>query len=84
LGSRQRMNDLLVVLVIIIIGRTCIVNSLPDSNLAFLGLIVLIMSISFIVIGLAYVLRNTFWIRRALITPPPALTELLHLLPESN
>jgi hypothetical protein len=84
LGSRQRMNDLLAVLVVIIIGRTCIETSPPDSNLAILGLIVMIMSISFIVIGLAYVLRNTFWIRRALITPPPALTELLYHLPESD
>jgi len=44
-----------------------------------LGLIIMVMSLSLIVIGLGYLLRNVIWIRNALITPPPALIDLLHL-----
>ena len=76
-GSRQRMNDLLATLAIVLVGRTILVNSPSDSNLSIMGLIIMVMSISFIVIGLGYLLRNTIWIRRALITPPPSLSELL-------
>lgn len=76
-GSRQRMNDLLATLVVVLVGRTLLVNSPSDSNLSFMGLIVMVMSVSFIVIGLGYLLRNTIWIRRALVTPPPSLAELL-------
>lgn len=76
-GSRQRMNDLLAALVVIIVGRTLIAVSSPDSNLYLLGFIVLVMSLSLVVIGLGYVLRNTIWIRTALVTPPPALPDLL-------
>ena len=76
-GSRQRMNDLLAALVVVIVGRTLLETAPTDSNLSILGLIVMIMSISLIVIGLGYLLRNTLWIRQALITPPPALNELL-------
>ncbi len=71
------MNDLLAALVVIIIGRTFLVVSGPDSNLSFIGLIVMVMSISLVAIGFGYLLRNTIWIRQALITPPPALSELL-------
>ncbi|MBC8309634.1 MAG: hypothetical protein ISR75_00920 [Phycisphaerales bacterium] len=76
-GSRQRMNDLLATLVVIIIGRTLLVASTPNSGTATLGLIVMVMSISLIVIGLGYLVRNTLWIRRALVTPPPTINELL-------
>ncbi len=78
-GSRQRMNDLLAALIVIIIGRTFLAVSDSDSNLALLGLIIMVMSLSLIVIGLGYLLRNVIWIRNALITPPPALIDLLHL-----
>ena len=76
-GSRQRMNDLLAALVVVIVGRTFVETATGNSNLSILGLIIMIMSISLIVIGLGYLLRNTLWIRQALITPPPALNELL-------
>ena len=76
-GSRQRMNDLLAALVVIIVGRTLLVVAAPDSNLALLGLIVMVMSFSLVVIGFGYLLRNIVWIRNALISPPPALPELL-------
>ncbi len=76
-GSRQRMNDLLAALVVIIVGRTFLIVSSSDSNLSLLGLIVMVMSISLVVIGLGYLLRNIVWIRNALISPPPALPELL-------
>jgi hypothetical protein len=78
-GSRQRMNDLLVALVFVLIGRALIIASPGDTNLAMLGLIVMIMSLSLIVFGLGYLLRNTIWIRQALVTPPPALSDLLHI-----
>jgi hypothetical protein len=75
--SRQRMNDLLSALVFVVIGRTFLVVSSADSNMAVLGLIIMVMSVSLIMIGLAYLTRNTIWIRQALATPPPALTDLL-------
>jgi hypothetical protein len=71
------MSDLLAALAVIIVGRTLLVVSTPDSNISLLGLIVMVMSLSLIVIGLGYLLRNTIWIRNALITPPPAIPELL-------
>jgi hypothetical protein len=77
-GSRQRMNDLLAALIVIIVGRTLLAISTEDANLAILGLILIVISISFILIGLAYVMRNTLWIRNALVTPPPTVHELLH------
>ena len=76
-GSRQRMNDLLAALVVVVIGRTCIAVSHPDSNLSTLGMIVMVLSISLIVIGLVYLVRNTLWIRSSLCSPPPTLQELL-------
>jgi hypothetical protein len=78
-GSRQRMNDLLVALVFVLVGRSLIVVSPGDTNLAMFGLIVMIMSLSLIVFGLGYLLRNTIWIRQSLITPPPALSDLLRI-----
>ena len=76
-GSRQRMNDLLAALVVVIVGRTFVMTAPKESNLSILGLIIMIMSISLTVIGLGYLLRNTLWIRQALITPPPMLNTLL-------
>jgi hypothetical protein len=71
------MNDLLAALVVVIVGRTLVETATGNSTLSILGLIIMIMSISLILIGLGYLLRNTLWIRQALITPPPALNELL-------
>ena len=76
-ASRQRMNDLLAALVVILVGRLLIAISPADSNPSLLGLIVMVMSISLVVIGLGYLLRNTVWIRNALVSPPPALSDLL-------
>ncbi len=76
-GSRQRMNDLIAGLVFVLIGRIMIAAGGPDSNMEILGLTLFIMSSGLIVLGLLYLLRNTLWIRSALIEPPPALTSLL-------
>lgn len=76
-GSRQRMDDLLATLIVVIVGRTCMAVSPEDSNLSMFGLITMVISMSLVVIGLGYLLRNTVWIRRALMTPPPALSEIL-------
>jgi len=76
-GSRQRMNDLLAALIFVIIGRMLISLSSHDSNLATLGMIIMVLSITLIVVGLLYIIRNTLWIRSALCSPPPLLGELL-------
>ena len=76
-GSRQRMNDLLAALVFVIIGRTLVSISSLDSNLATLGMIIMVLSMSLIVVGLLYLIRNTLWIRSALCSPPPTLGQLL-------
>ena len=76
-GSRQRMNDLLVALVFVLLGRLLLLVAGGDSNTELIGLIIMVMSISLVVVGLLYFLRNTIWIRRALISPPPALQDLL-------
>ncbi|MDP6541493.1 MAG: hypothetical protein QGF07_01785, partial [Phycisphaerales bacterium] len=56
---------------------TCISLSNHDSNLATLGMIVMILSIALILVGLLYLVRNTLWIRSSLCSPPPSLQELL-------
>ena len=76
-SSRQRMSDLLAALVFVVIGRTGISISEYDSNLATLGTIMMVLSITLILVGLLYLIRNTFWIRSALCSPPPSLQELL-------
>ena len=76
-SSRQRMSDLLAALVFIVIGRSCISISEHDSNLATLGTIMMVLCISLILVGLLYLIRNTYWIRSALCSPPPSLQELL-------
>ena len=76
-GSRQRMNDLLAALLFAAIGRIFILISSHDSNLATLGMIIMVLSITLIVVGLIYLIRNTLWIRSALCSPPPSLGQLL-------
>jgi len=76
-GSRQRMNDLLAALVFVVIGRTCISVSELDSNIATLGMILMVLCITLVLVGLLYLIRNTYWIRSALCSPPPTLQELL-------
>ena len=76
-GSRQRMNDLLAALVFVVIGRTSISISQHDSNFATLGMIIMVLCITLILVGLLYLIRNTFWIRSAICSPPPSLQEIL-------
>jgi len=78
-SSRQRMSDLLAALVFVVIGRTGISIAEHDSNLATLGTIMMVLCITLILVGLLYLIRNTFWIRSALCSPPPTLQELLRL-----
>ena len=59
------MNDLLAALIFVIIGRMLISLSSHDSNLATLGMIIMVLSITLIVVGLLYIIRNTLWIRSA-------------------
>jgi hypothetical protein len=76
-GSRQRMNDLLIALAVLVGGRLLLVWVPADSNLATLARIIIVLCIALIIIGLLYVLRNTWWIRHALVAPPPLVTDLL-------
>ena len=71
------MNDLLAALLFAAIGRIFILISSHDSNLATLGMIIMVLSITLIVVGLIYLIRNTLWIRSALCSPPPSLGQLL-------
>ena len=76
-SSRQRMNVLLATLVVLVVGRV-ITEGVPyDSVLRVWGLILIVMSVLLIVVGLMYLLKNVIWIRKSLISPPPALSELL-------
>jgi hypothetical protein len=76
-GSRQRMNDLLAALIFVVIGRICVFVSSHDSNLATLGLIIMVLCMTLVLVGLLYLVRNTYWIRSALCSPPPSLSQLL-------
>ena len=73
------MSDLLAALVFVVIGRTGISIAEHDSNLVTLGTIMMVLCITLILVGLLYLIRNTFWIRSALCSPPPTLQELLRL-----
>lgn len=76
-SSRQRMNVLLATLVVFVVGRVIIEVVSSVSVFQVLGLIITVMSVLLIVVGLLTLLRNVLWIRRSLISPPPALSELL-------
>lgn len=76
-GGRQRMMDLLAVLVIVVTGRACVYASQPDSNFANLGVILMVLSVALIIFGLLYLVRNTLWIRASLCSPPPSIAQLL-------
>lgn len=76
-ANRQRMNDMLGALCVAVIGRYLMVTTVSESLLYTFGGILEVMSLALITVGLGYVVWNTLWIRNALVTPPPALQELL-------
>lgn len=76
-SSRQRMNVLLATLVVFVVGRVIIEVVSFGSVFRVLGLILTVMSVLLIVVGLFTLLRNVLWIRKSLVSPPPALNELL-------
>jgi len=75
--SRQRMNDLLFALIVVCVGRLLIASNLVDSNAYYFGTIILTMGIALVLVGLSYVVWNTLWIRRSLLSPPPSIQELV-------
>ncbi len=75
--SRQRMNDLLIALVVVCFGRILMATNQVDSNSYTLGSIIMIMGMSFVLVGLGYTVWNTLWIRKSLISPPPSIQELV-------
>ena len=76
-SSRQRMNVMLATLVVFVLGRTIIQVFSHTSVYRVFGLILAVMSMLLIIVGLLTLLRNVIWIRKSLISPPPALNELL-------
>ncbi|MBI69437.1 MAG: hypothetical protein CMJ38_05405 [Phycisphaerae bacterium] len=75
--SRQRMNDLLIAVVVICFGRILMAMNQVDSNTYTFGSIIMIMGMSLILVGLGYTVWNTLWIRKSLISPPPSIQELV-------
>lgn len=78
--NRQRMNDMLGALGVVIVGRWIMAGSDKETVLYTFGGIIEVMSFALIVVGLGYLLWNTYWIRNSLIFPPPLLQELLEPL----
>lgn len=75
--SRQRMNDLLVAVVVICFGRVLMATNQVDSNPYTFGSIIMIMGMSLVLVGLGYTVWNTLWIRKSLLSPPPSIQELV-------
>ena len=76
-SSRQRMNVMFATLVVFVVGRAIIQVFSSTSVYRVFGLILAVMSMLLIIVGLLTLLRNVIWIRKSLISPPPALNELL-------
>ncbi len=75
--SRQRMNDMLYGVLAVFVGRCFVELSTPETLLYAFGVIIEVMSFTLIAVGLGYLVWNAFWIRRALIKPPPSIKELM-------
>ncbi len=75
--SRQRMNDLLIAIVVICIGRVMMATNHVDTNAYTFGSILMIMGMSLVLVGLCYTAWNTLWIRKSLVSPPPSIRELV-------
>ena len=76
-SSRQRMNVMLATLAVFVVGRAIIQVFSFTSVYRVFGLVLAVMSTLLIIVGLLTLLRNVIWIRKSLISPPPALDELL-------
>ena len=76
-ANRQRMNDMVGALGVVVVGRYLMGTSAEDTVLYTFGGILEVMSIALILVGLGYLVWNTLWIRNSLVTPPPSLQELL-------
>lgn len=76
-SSRQRMNVMFATLIVFVVGRVLIQVFSSTSVYRVFGLILAVMSMLLIIVGLLTLLRNVIWIRKSLISPPPALDELL-------
>ena len=76
-SSRQRMNVMVATLVVFVVGRVIIQVFSSTSVYRVFGLILAVMSMLLIIVGLLTMLRNVIWIRKSLISPPPALDDLL-------
>jgi hypothetical protein len=58
-------------------GMGLAISSRAGGGLATMGMVVTSISTLMLLIGLAYLVVNGWWIRRALCRPPPALDEIL-------
>lgn len=80
MGSRQRVNDLIAALAAASCGRLLMVAR--AESLQVVGRIVLFVALAMVVLGLGYLVRNAWWIRQALVAPPPGVAELLRPIEE--
>lgn len=60
-----------------LMGMASAMSSRAGGGLATMGMVVTWISTLMLLIGLAYLVVNGWWIRRALCRPPPALDEIL-------
>ena len=60
-----------------LMGMGSAMSSRAGGGLATMGMVVTWISTLMLLIGLAYLVVNGWWIRRALCRPPPALDEIL-------
>ena len=78
-GSRQYVRDLIAALVAVAIGE--MLRQGADlagwHGVAVVGSVIVWVAGALLILGQCYLVWNTWWIRRALLRPPPTLTELV-------
>lgn len=81
-GGRQGVLAMIGALAGLVLGELLAMgpamSNRAGSGLATMGMVVTWISTLMLLIGLAYLVVNGWWIRRALCRPPPALDEILH------
>lgn len=82
-GGRQGVLAMIGALAGVVLGELMGMGSVMSSRawgggLATMGMVVMWISTLMLLIGLAYLVVNGWWIRRALCRPPPALDEILN------
>jgi hypothetical protein len=76
-SHRQSVELMMLAVVGATIGNLAVHLSRTHSTIHSIAWVMLAMSMFMLVIGLAYLVANAWWIRQALLSPPPALDEVL-------